>query len=69
MAAFTTNTAVPHRSGPTFFERLDALFTTIARARTRAAEIETISTLSDAELARRGVNRAQAVRHAARAYL
>lgn len=73
MAAFSTNIfstpAAAKPAGRSLFERLDALFTEIAKARTCAQDCEALSALSDAQLEARGLERSQIVRHAARGYL
>lgn len=69
MAAFTTNLARPQRVTLGLFERLDALFTSIAKARACVQDVDALTNLTDAQLAERGLDRTDIVRHAARAYL
>lgn len=71
MAAFTTNTPVrsTRPSRPTLFERFDAFFTDLARARACADEFQHLWDLSDAQLAERGLKRSDIVQHVGRAYL
>ncbi len=69
MAAFTTNAHTHHTPRPSFFERFDAFFTDLGRARTCAQDYQRLSMLSDAQLAARGLQRSDLVRHVARAYL
>lgn len=71
MAAFTTNTHAhaARAPRPTVFERFDAFFTGIARARTCAREYAHLAQLNDAQLAARGLTRQELVHHVARAYL
>jgi len=72
MAAITTNTSAHHAPRParrSLFQRFDAFFTDLARARSCASEYEHLAALSDEQLAARGLRRTVLVRHVARAYL
>lgn len=73
MAAFTTNfapvSASAQRPARGLFERIDALFTTIAKARACSEEFDVLNGLSDEQLAERGMDRADIATHLTRAYL
>ena len=69
MAVFTTNAPVHRAARPSFFERFDTFFTGLSRARACGAEHQGLAGLSDVQLAARGMERSDIVRHVARAYL
>lgn len=69
MAVFSTNFAPAQRPSRSLFERIDALFTTIAKARACSEEFDVLNNLSDEQLAERGMDRTDIARHLARAYL
>lgn len=69
MAAFTTNIHARRTQRPSFFARFDAFFTSVAHARACSAQYQSLAGLTDAQLAARGLKRADIVRHVARAYL
>lgn len=74
MAVFSTDLARPyrhHRAGPTFFERFDAFFTAVAKARVGVQAVPRPAAAPNAGFkeTQDRERRQDAVRHAARAYL
>lgn len=69
MVAATTNTHANQAERPSPFARFDAFFTNLARARACATAYEQLASLSDTQLAARGLKRTDLSDYVVRTYL
>lgn len=69
MAVFTADLPQTAPGGGSFFRRVDEMLSSFGKARDCAHQVEMLSGLTDAQLAKRGLTPRTVVRHAARAYL